>query len=146
MFMLCHCNAVLAAGGGLDSQKLRRLLRSKCFAESEAAPTFDALTGRWAARDARWQVLYDRRRGETIPTAVSVGRRPSSAISVTHSEPVGYSLEHTPTCPSLPTSNSRLRVRTPPYALIAMASATRMMANNENNTVTAAPPHRHCQR
>ncbi|CAM9858224.1 unnamed protein product [Scytosiphon promiscuus] len=48
----------LYKGGGLDSQKLRRLLRSKCFAESESAPAPEALSGNWASGPGCWQLFH----------------------------------------------------------------------------------------
>lgn len=71
---------LFAAGGGLDSQKLRRLLRSKCFAESEAAPTAEDMAGQWAARDGQWQVcMYVR----TIDARWRDGRHPPHFLSCT---------------------------------------------------------------
>ncbi|CAN0123502.1 unnamed protein product, partial [Laminaria digitata] len=50
-------DGLLYKGGGLDSQQLRGLLRSKCFAEDEAPPTPSDLAGEWRSSPGIWKVF-----------------------------------------------------------------------------------------
>lgn len=62
-FALCPRVAEFS-GGGLDSQKLGRLLGSKCFAEDEEALTPAELSGEWKSYPGHMKVS---RRRETPP-------------------------------------------------------------------------------
>ncbi|CAN0364102.1 unnamed protein product [Ectocarpus sp. 12 AP-2014] len=62
-------DGLLYKGGGLDSQKLRGLLRSKCFAECEESPTTDDLAGNWVSGPGHWQLFRTHAAGGSAPRA-----------------------------------------------------------------------------
>ncbi|CAM9568808.1 unnamed protein product, partial [Discosporangium mesarthrocarpum] len=50
-------DGLLYKGGGLDSQKLGRLLGATCFAEDSSGPSPPNLAGEWKVVSGSWQVL-----------------------------------------------------------------------------------------